>query len=501
MSSIPQSSSQGALLELVARGQKDSFFTIDNPESEWVLNANYNHCAPFLSERRTIVPLQATRFGAISEFEIDKYGDVLTDCAFVIDLPTWLPPLPVTISGETFDPAIANGRYNIQVDGSSPAVTYGYTNYIGYFLFESIQLYQDQILLQEWSGDSLFCTQVTEGSWSTSFLDQTLAGMSNSDDPAIAKELLAKRATPERLRVKIPLPGMQTPGDGGLPLCCLPSQNYRIKIKLRPLEDLVECSDDLVIKPAPWNVPAFSYSVSATDPLQKVVFKPLSRIQIGEPTILLETIQAYLPEPSRRNLQDRLITIPYRRVFENVFTIGELDYKPLDVGGTAAINRRLDARHLAERIVFIFRTDCAIMRNRLWDFRNPFTNVPTLDQGGAFFTNVKLVIAGRDREVYNNSAVWRDFEALAKDERDNGLNINEMRWNLGAVYERDAPYSRQPEGSINFSTADRPTIYAQLYNVPTTPRTGGRLVDFRVFVDSWCVYEVQEGRGRQLFAS
>jgi hypothetical protein len=98
--------------------------------------------------------------------------------------------------------------------------------------------------------------------------------------------------------------------------------------------------------------------------------------------------------------------------------------------------------------------------------------------------------------------VWHNMEALYKDERDNGLGIGEMRWNLGDVYDRNRPAGRQPEGGVNFSTADRPTLHINLRNVPVrTFAEGQRQVELRVFVEVWAVYETQEGRGRLVFGA
>ena len=497
MAFIPPSSNQGSLLELVARGQKDTFFTGDDPLNKWPFDNSYEPCSPFLSERRTIVPLNDPRFGGSFEIELDKYGDILTECALLIELPSWLPPLPVEPSGAPVNPAIANGLYVIQDREEN---TYGYTNYIGYLMFESIQFYQDQVLLQEWSGEGLLSTQVTEGSWNSSFLDQTVAGMTNvSSLGGNTSWIIAQRATPGRLRLRIPLPGLQTRGDGGFPFCCLPSQSYRLRIRLRKLEDLVECSNRSIVKPAPWNVPQFTYRYRISTPFEQPTysFAPLSFTQIPNPTILLETSQVYIPPNVARSLQEKVVTIPYRKVFENAFTIGELDYSPLDIpGAVATITRRLDARHISERVVFIFRTADSIDRNQLYDFRNPLGG-----DAGDFYTQLKLVIAGRDREEYAPATVWRDYSALAKDERDNGLNIGSIRWNTGENYDRTPPYTRQAEGGVNFSMADKPTIYIQLINVPVNKCLGARSAEMRVFIESWCMYEIKEGRGRQLFAS
>lgn len=482
MTFVPQSSNQGSLFELVSRGQKDTFFAVDRDTSLWAFDNTYESGAPFLHERRTTVPLNAPLFGNTFEIEVDTYGDVLTECSILVELPTWLPPLPTQLGGVPTVPEIANALHWIR---DASGVSYGYVNYIGYLLFEKIQFYQDQLLVQEWSGDALLACSATEGSWNSTFLDQIAAGMTPPTE-----RLLASRATPQRLRVNLPLPGLQTPGDGGFPLCCLPSQSYRFRIKLRPLKDLIVCSDPLIIKPQPWSVSTFQYRFESGE---LYTFAPLELIAIGQPTILLETSQAYIPDNVREALQTRTITIPFRKVFENIFTIGEQDYAPLDIGGTALITRRLDALHPAERIVFFFRTGENIDRNQLSNFYNPY--------GESFFNNMKLVIAGRDREQSYGPMVWVDLEAHAKDERDNGLNIGSMRWNLGDLFDADKPRPRQPEGAVNFSTADRPTLHISIRNIPPQPTLGQRNSEFRVFVESWNVFEIQEGRGRPLFAS
>ena len=484
MTSIPQSNNQGAVFELIARGQKDKFFLNESSSSKWAFNNAYKSSVPFVSERKTIVPLNAPHFGNTFEIEIDKYGDILTECTLLIDLPTWFPQLPMVVGGSTLNPKFANDKYSISTPGGTQ---YGYTNFIGYYLFDSIQFYQDQNLIQEWSGESLFATQITEGSWNSSFLDQKNAGAFQTLDYTAIR----RNATPEQLRIKLPLPGIQAPNDGGFPLCCAPSQVYRLRIRLRPLEHLVVSSNINTIKPAPWNEPTFSYDT----PLGQITFNPLTRDQIGQPTIVLETVQAYVKDNIQSALQTRLVTIPFRKVYQNIFTIGELDYKPLDLGGAATISRQLDARHIGERLIYMFRTGENLDKNRLYDLYN------RLDIGGSFYSGMKLVIAGQDREFYFEDFLWKDIQALVKDERDNNWGIGEMRWNLGDIYDRERPAPRQPEGGINFSTADRPTLYIQLKNVPIQQTLEQRRTELRIFIESWAVYEFQEGRGRLVFGA
>jgi hypothetical protein len=504
---ISASSGQGALFELVARGNKDTYFLKDSKDSTFPYDASYNSSAHHLAERRTFVPLNAVTWGNSFEVEIDPYGDIMTECAFEIDLPTWLPQLPLlpaTSTSALYNPSIINGLYPItSVDGDR---SYGYVNYIGYFLFERIQFYQDQFLIQEWSGDGLLAKQVSEGSYTSSFLQQTLGGLNNPINLPVRSIQL--RATPGHLRVKLPLPGLQCPGDPGFPLVAMAWQKFRIKATLRSLEDLIVCSDIILNKTNalfyPWNVTEFKYENS--DGIKTFVPLPLSKV--GAPTILLSTVQQYLPPRVQEEIRSAVIQIPFRRQFENDFTFGELDYIPLDKGGTAAVTRRLDGRHPTEKIFWFFRTQDNLDKNRLDDFNNDYfdTNPPTATQpytltASAGYYNMKLVIAGKDRESLYEPLLWQNICQLVKDEKASGLQIGEMRWTTGANYGVIYPAPRQPEGTVNFTTADRPTLYLELANIRKNNLMGQRRAEFRVFTEGWNVYDVREGRGRLLFSN
>jgi hypothetical protein len=74
MATINQSSGQGALFELVARGVKDHYFVKDSKESVFPYDARYESSVHHLAERKTIIPLNDTAFGQTFEVEIDAYG-------------------------------------------------------------------------------------------------------------------------------------------------------------------------------------------------------------------------------------------------------------------------------------------------------------------------------------------------------------------------------------------------------------------------------------------
>jgi hypothetical protein len=81
------------------------------------------------------------------------------------------------------------------------------------------------------------------------------------------------------------------------------------------------------------------------------------------------------------------------------------------------------------------------------------------------------------------------------------LGIGEMKWSTGDNYGVIYPAPRQPEGTVNFTTADRPTLYLELANIRGSALDGKRRSEFRVFTEGWNVYDVREGRGRLMFAN
>ena len=501
---INQSSGQGALFELVARGVKDNYFVKDSKDSIFPYDARYGSSMPHLAERRTVVPIARTNFGGSFEVEIDTFGDIMTECALEIDLPTWLPPLGSGSQLQPVDPSIANGLYPI----TSNQTSYGYVNGIGYFLFESIQFYQDQMLLQEWSGDGLYAKQLTEGSLNSSGLAFKQAGVtaaSNDTSPAGIRAL-QMRATPGHLRIYLPLPGMQCPKDSGFPLIGLPSQTFRIKGTLRKLEDLVVSSDPLTHKPAPWAMPEFVIAY----PSGPVTFAPKPFLDIGQPTILLSTVQHYISLEEGEEVRSTAIQIPFRKQFENQFSFGELDYIPLDKGGQAVATRYIDGRHPAERLFWFFRNSTLVEQNRLDVFYNDYFQYKPVSETQAytseFYYGIKLNIAGKEREDLYGASLWNHIVPVAKHENVSfemgmGKGIGSMMWSLGDTYGTVYPAPRNPEGTVNFTTADRPTMYIQLANIMPNLYLAARKAEMRVYVDSWNVYEVVNGRGRLMFAN
>ncbi len=469
----------GALLELVARGNKDLFFlSKDVAKAESPFNTIYAPQEPHLADTRTQVPSNAADFGRMVEFQLETWGDIMTDMYILIDLPSWLPSLPVVPGGTTYPPQESNWQNNVEAS-SAPNYKYGWIRGIGYLLFEKIQILQDQFLIQDISGDSLLALENTSNTNAQYYLRAAQAGIHNG-----TARQIAANATPGRLRVRIPFPCLQRPADGGLPLCCLRDQNFRIRFFLRPVERLWESSapEGLPV-PAPWNI---TFNVKSADGTPIVTgVGGAGRSALGRPNLLLETTQIYITEETANQMRAQHFKIPFVRYYDETFTIGEADYNGLDRGGTSVIQRRMEGRHPMERLMIYFRRKQWLSDGRLWKIG-----------GEEFYNNIGFQVAGQEREYVWPSPVLHTITGLVKDERfmaDRGQQ--ELRWSIP----EGIGYNRQPTGTVNFTTASRPTLSIDLKDSEPDPCDDQRTTFMQIIGEAWAVYEIKDGRGRLMF--
>ena len=116
--------------------------------------------------------------------------------------------------------------------------------------------------------------------------------------------------------------------------------------------------------------------------------------------------------------------------------------------------------------------------------------------GGEYYTAQSLIIAGRDRETSFSPDIWNTLTHHAKEDRDPGIGLGEMSWDLGDIKGRQAPWNRQPEGTINFTTADRPSFYTALAaGIPNDSILGAPSTEMTAVVESWVLYFIERDRG------
>jgi hypothetical protein len=450
-------SAEGSLYELVARGNKDVFFYGEN-QSTYVFDSTYEAQTPFLEEVRRVPPKTSSEFGRTVEFELDLVGDLMKNPAILINLPTWLP-----ITQAKFV------KQSTMVDQGG--LSYGYIQGIAYFLFETIGFYQDNILLQEFTGDTLWALGKITGSYGHGFVHTSQTGGHGGTPLEIGWN-----AAPPQLRLEIPL-------IEPFPQRAATSHTFRLRCKLRKLEDLVESSDPTTLaKASPWDK-SMTIKRSATD--VGTPFKTIKREQMSPLILQLETTQVYLDKKVQELMQSKPISVRFNRIYTNRFTQNQLDYAGVIGGGTSVVNRRLDARHPSGRMTWFFRSMDDVNANRLYKV-NTVEKTP-------YYNSVTFLIAGQTREAPRSSTVWRDVTNFAKEDSDSGLEIGTMNWSFGDI----APKRfTEPlgQGSVNFTTADKPTLYIDL----AKPGLQSISTELFVIVEGLCEFKTDKGRAEVL---
>jgi hypothetical protein len=391
----------GAIYELVSRGIKDSYFFAEPTAGAFTPFSNkYEKTTPFLSETKTSVAASAADFGKTVEFEIERYGDILTDVWFQIDLPS-----------------AAAGTYQAAA---------------GFFLLERIEILQGQMIMMETSGDALYWLSGNRRRGAVSDLMRELGGDGGDTSG---------------LRVRIPFPGCQSDVLGGFPLCAVPDKVYKIRVKLRSFAELVTLG--------------------------------AGALHLGSPTIVLETTQAYLSREARAQVQAQAesqqgIQIPFLTHYEQSFQLRADGRKPY----------LLEPKHPSEGIYIYVRAAGAAKK----------------DISAGAIAALEFTLAGREREFEWGADVLVDVVAHAKMMSLPAVRgIYALNWSLGDIARPRSqdPMARRPEGTVNFSEADRPTLYVT--PSPTITKNGPVHIMY-VIVESWRLYNIQaDGYGRVAF--
>ena len=467
----PTTSAEGSLLELVARGNKDVYFMSNDTSAHVPFSYSMQTYPATIDETRQTQPLNMIDFGRTVEWEMEVFGDILVAAALVIELPTWLPPTIAPINQKSI---ISDASNN----------TYGYTQGIGAFLFEQIQFYQDQLLLQEFSGDFLY-------SWyhlQNSLCQEALALKEMGCHSGSALDI-QRNATPKKLTLRLPLIGCAHPDEGGFPFVSLPGQKFRLRCKIRRLEDLVESSSQ-AIKPTPWS----RSDLKVTDVNNnQTSFQTLTREQIAKPLIILETTQRYVRQDLQALLKKNKFQIPFLRPFENKLSLDPTDYIAVGNGGLSLITKRIDGRHPSESLMIFFQSEYNLERNQLWNFKNP-------KGSGEYYNSMQLLIAAKQREKIWDTNLWEKISPWTKAEKTSGIPISWISFTIGPQYGSIGPEMRRPSGTVNFTNADKPTIWMDITDtLPTL--LGQKRVTMRAITIGWGIYNIEDERGTLAFGN
>jgi hypothetical protein len=458
-------SHRGGLLELIARGKKDAFFHA-NPQVSF-FHSVYKKYAAITEEIHLTTPRNQPEWGKWLEFDLEHRGDLVRKFHLRITLPTWLPP------------AIAAANPTSLITDAS-GVSFGYCNNVGYQMIDKIQIYQDQVLLQELYGEYLDWKVRQSVSFSSVLVMSAAVG--SRDESALA---IGRAATLPTLRVPIPILGWESVGDPGFPTVALRSQRFRIRILLRPLEAVVVASDGR-LAPKPWVTGGLRIQRTAGGPQEPFTALPYEVFAKGL-NMMLETTQVYVPCDVQEVLKTGKWLLPYRSSQHQPYTIQ--DYQ-MNAASTAVANFTmsfpLDFTGACVRVFAAFQQRGAALAGQ----RSRYL--------GNVATGMRINVANLDRIQLWEPAVFREVTSYWKNVRAaQDLLVPTIPLEV-YTFVFGGKEALQPAGTLNFTRAAIPELWISFGPTPIDVRTQSRELTLLVYVETWEVLEVEGGKCRRV---
>lgn len=461
----------GGLLELVARGKKDLFFT-HNPTVSYY-HSVYKTASATTKEIYELMPRNTPEWGNWVDFDLEHKGDLASKFYLRIQLPTWLPP------------SIQNGTSLVTYPGG---VTYGYCQNVGYQMIRKIQVFNDTMLVEELYGEYLDWR--LRGSYESGTVLTAAAQIGYREETPLA---IGRSASPGLLRVPLPLLGWQGLGDPGFPLCVCRKQRFRIRVWLRSLEELVVCSDGR-LSPTPWNGVPLSVQSSKGGPFDTTQVT-LPYTSLKSLTLSIETEQRYIPADVKLFLQSRTLRIPFRHI---QFETSAIEHNSV-VAASPPFNSSVT---LPFPLEFIGPSDRFLLGFRT----NAATAAGQRTALSPMVSSVRLNIANIDRIKAWDPAIFREVSAYHKQARmplaaygsivpgtkDVPLDVYTLSFG-GYDYGR-------PAGTVSFTRATLPVLYFVVAPAAADPRLpADRGGFFLLYCESWNVFQFANGGGKQMF--
>jgi len=464
-------SRSGGLLELVARGKKDIFFTA-NPTVAF-FHSVYVKASPFTKEIYVIKPRNSPEWGRWVDFDLEHRGDIIKNTYLRIELPGWFLP--------DADKANKTGLITYDISGT----TYGYCNNIGFQMIDTIQLFQDQVIIHETYGEYLDWRLRQSYTLSKTYVSGAQIGANDGSPFQIGRS-----ASNLHLRVPFTILGWESLTDPGLPMVALRGERYRLRVYLRKLEELIIASDGR-LNPNPWSQ---QLRIQATkDGPIDITQKSLPKTCMKTIGVSLETTQYYIPADVQMFLKASAIRFPFQTVQfqqytleDNIMTAASLNplgnYRhPLPIDCIGSINR----------ILVGFRTDASTQAGDRTNLTSPDT--------GEFIKSMRLNIANIDRVKEWKTPVFREVTSYWKNHR-MALDLADLSLPLNVYTLTFGGFDKyRPMGTINFTRAVDPTLILTLAPIEYDYRIISRKTYALVYAESWNIYEVSGGKGKLMF--
>ncbi len=477
--------SDGAMMELVSRGKKDSYF-IQDPKKTW-FGADYHRRHASVRQIQIIEPESPALFGSWVDIELPRGGDILKTMDIRIQMPTWLPPEVAALNRNT--------RYDVEVqtkDNPNEYAHFGWTNGIANYLIDRWALFADNVMIAEGWGffNSWFPDMETTQMHAP--LIHAATGTHNGSELGIQRN-----ATVPELAFRVPLPGCQVQGDIGLPLCAMWGQRLYVRLWLKDKSKLVESgrlsSGDIgglpryELCPEPWGGKVIRVTDNGVDPPSETkIYRTKKEWEIGQPRVYARCVVLKVDEGLRANLQTMRHQIVFRQQQRDDWFIDDAAWNP-----AATFKKQLEIQGFFQALFLGFTSKARELQNKYRDINPPWNPSEGPASVQDWLLTLGLIVNGEERigfwppkkfqELANNTQLRRDVEVA----------LYYLVFGVNPEYE--------PAGTFNLTRTQKALLSLQLENILVDPQVGTRQTHATVMGLAWNVFDINGGQARLVY--
>ena len=460
--------SDGALLDLIARGKKDAYFN-QSPTKSW-FHSSYQRRSPSARVIQTEYPTAPARFNHWVDIPLPTNGDILLSADIRIQMPSWLPASVASLNTpqNTVEVLGNDGKFH----------RYGWTNGIANFLIKRWVLYMDNLEIQQgwgdyndWNADS----QTTQ-------LQAPLihASTGTHDGTAVSIQL---HATLQEVLFRVPIAGCQSRSDTGLPLIALRKQRLFLRLWLLDKTELVESEQIDTINglpiyetcPVPWGLkPIRILDSSGNISLSGEV--TVAEYDLGHPVIYGRFTVLHLDKEMQNIMRTIPHSIRYKQQEREDFSIANSDW-PTQSQQIVRYTKRVELMGMYQRLLVSFRSYARTQQNKYRDITPP--------GNGEWLNNVSVIVNGTERILPWVPKIMRKLSQNLQLERDVSRALYFLIFGVSP--------DEEPAGPIIFTQKNKVILAMELAYIPLEPQSSTRQSFVSITGESWNSMEIQDG--------
>lgn len=498
--------SEGAILELVSRGKKDAYLIQDGNHT-W-FGSSYERRSPSTREIKLLYPENQPRFGQWFDVVIPPDGDVLMSIDLRITMPTWLPPQIASINSQT-------SAYKVEVESqpytilSVPYVNlpptvvppplpivkdptplqYGWCDGIANNLIERWCLFVDNVIVLTGFGEFNTWFPDMETVHNLAPVYHAATGRIQQNAGVTTNAQIQANATLGELVFRVPIPGCQSKGDTGLPLCAFPGQKLFIRFWLRNRHQLVNSTQlpqlplgpdgtggagaiplpMYELCPEPWGRRQIYVNGSTTLTGGVPCGTTLAAREMGHPYIYARCAILNLDNELRDSMKKQKFEIRFHQQLRYDWTINLNDFP-------SVYKKLIQIYGLFQMLLVGFRSDARTRQCRWLDI------LPSI---GDWITSLSININGQDRIL-----PWdpKKFKTLANNTQ-LSRDVNIALYYLVFGIHPD----NEPGGACNLSRCQKAVLNLIFNSIPVDPISGNNITYGFVVGKAWNILDIENG--------